>query len=379
MTDIEQWLRAHFSEMESSLAELVGLNSFTTNIEGGQRVANRLVQLFTMDGLECERVGGRHCADHLVFRSIGRSSASPVALIGHLDTVFPPGTFEGYTTEGSFRRGAGVLDMKGGLVVMAYALKALAVTVGLDAVPPVRVIVVADEEVGSPHGAEIVRREVAGCGAALVFESGRALDAIVTRRKGTGNAVARATGRAAHAGNSYWEGANAIWALAKFVDKAQGLSSRTSGVTVNVGVISGGTSKNTVPAEAEAELDLRFHTAADAADLWSSLDAIAAECGTEGCRVWVDRKPGRQPMETTDATRRLLEAYAACARSVGLGSREAELQGGGSDGNTAADMGIPTLDGLGPRGRNFHTPDELIEVETLVPKAAAAALYLRGA
>src|SRR5262249_37909477 len=159
--------------------------------------------------------------------------SKPVGLIGHLDTVFPPGVFEGYRVDADLRRGPGVLDMKGGLVVVAWALKALAQTVGLAAVPPLRVIIVSDEEVGSFEGGPIIQRELAQAQAALVFESGRANDDIVTSRKGTGNLDVTARGKAAHAGNQHQDGANALWALARFVDRAQGLTDYARGITVN--------------------------------------------------------------------------------------------------------------------------------------------------
>jgi glutamate carboxypeptidase len=357
--------------MEAALAALVEHNSFTGNREGGQRVVRVLEDVFAMPGLEAERVGSERFADHLVFRSRGRAGVSPIALIGHLDTVFPPGTFEGYRIDGTLRRGPGVLDMKGGLVVIAWALKALATTVGLDALPPLRLVIVSDEEVGSPEGAPLLRQVIAGCQAALVFESGRANDAIVTERKGTGSATATAKGKAAHAGNAYWEGENAIWSLAQFVDRAQRLSDKKTGVTVNVGTIAGGTAKNTVPAAAKAELDLRYPTQALAQSLWTQL-----ETATRELNVKVEAGPGRLPMEKQAGTDALVKKYGQCAHAHGLSADEAPRQGGGSDGNTAASMGIPTIDALGPRGRFFHTPDEYIEVETLISRAQALADFL---
>ncbi len=376
MRDAVTWLNDQLPAMEAALAALVEHNSFSGNREGGQRVVRLLEEVFAMPGLEGERIGSERFADHLVFRSKGTPGVAPLALIGHLDTVFPPGSFEGYRVDGALRRGPGVLDMKGGLVVIAWALKAVANSVGLDAIAPLRLVIVSDEEVSSPEGAPLIRHVVAGCQAALVFESGRANDAIVTERKGTGSATAQAKGTPAHAGNAYWEGANAIWALSRFVDRAQQLSSRESGVTVNVGVVSGGTSKNTVPAEARAELDLRYPTQALADGLWTRLTAATLELGVAGAEVSVEKGPGRLPMEKLPGTASLLERYAGCARAHGLGADEAPRQGGGSDGNTTAAMGIPTLDALGPRGRHFHTPDEYLEVETLIPRAQALAQFL---
>lgn len=378
MGDQAAWLEQQLPAMEAALAALVEQNSFTGNREGGQRVVRLLEELFSMPGLAVERVPSERFADHLVFRSTGKPGEAPIALIGHSDTVFPPGSFEGYRVDGALRRGPGVLDMKGGLVVMSWALKAVARSVGLAALPPLRVVVVADEEVGSPEGAGVIRQAIAGCQAALVFESGRANDAIVTQRSGTGSVTARATGKAAHAGNAYWDGANAIWALSRFIDRAQAISSREKGVTVNVGVVSGGTSKNTVPAEAKAELDLRAPTKALADEVWARLEAATKELAVDGASVTLQPGSGRVPMERQPGVDALVTRYAKCAHAHGLGADEAPRQGGGSDGNTAAAMGIPTIDALGPRGRHFHTPEEYIEVQTLVSRTQALAECLEG-
>src|SRR5688572_29272235 len=149
MTDAAKWLEGRLPEMEGALSSLVNVNSFTDNRDGGNRVGDLLAGIFELEGLALNRVKSERYADHVVFRSAGRAGAKPVGLIGHLDTVFPPGAFEGYRVDGDLRRGPGVLDMKGGLVVVAWALKALAQTKGLAALPPVRVVIVSDEEVGS--------------------------------------------------------------------------------------------------------------------------------------------------------------------------------------------------------------------------------------
>ena len=259
------WLADKQGAMLEAITPLVEQNSYTENPEGGRKVGAMLRATFAVEGLEVHVRPSERFADHLVFRSRGHlPNRGAVALVGHLDTVFPPGHYEGFRREGEMACGPGVLDMKGGLVVIAFALKALAATGGLDAVVPVRVVVVSDEEVGSPEGQGVITAAVSGSSAGLVFEAGRDADAIITRRKGTGGVTAVVHGRAAHAGNGHAEGANAIWTLARFVDRVQRLTDYGRGVTVNVGRISGGHSKNTVPDFAEAQLDLRFCTRATA-------------------------------------------------------------------------------------------------------------------
>lgn len=378
MTDAAKWLEGRLSEMEGALSALVNVNSFTDNKEGGNRVGDMLREVFAIDGLSAKVVPSTQYANHLVFSSAGRADAKPVGLIGHLDTVFPPGVFEGYRVDGDLRRGPGVLDMKGGLVVVAWALKALAATGGLSKLPPVKVIIVSDEEVGSFEGAPIIRTELAGAQAALVFESGRANDAIVTSRKGTGNLDVTAKGKAAHAGNNHQDGANAVWALARFIDKAQGFTDYKRGVTVNVGKITGGQGKNTVPDHATAELDLRFVTRADVEWLVKALFDAAAEAGASvpGTSLTCVGGANRLPMERTDANLKLFEAYAREAVKFGLAAGESPRVGGGSDACTTSAMGIASIDALGPRGKGFHTKDEHIEVNTLIPRAQALAALL---
>jgi glutamate carboxypeptidase len=374
--EVDRFIIARADAMEAELRELVSVNSFTENVEGGRKVGAMLAHSFAIKGLELAITPSKRFADHLVFASKGDASRKPIALIGHLDTVFPPGTFEGYKRDGDLARGPGVLDMKGGLVVVAYALRAIADVVGLAGIAPVRLVIVADEEVGSPEGQGIIQHAIAGASGALVFEAGRKGDAIITRRKGTGSMTAVAQGRAAHAGNNHREGKNAIWALARFIERAQALTDYACGVTVNVGVVSGGTSKNTVPDHAEAQLDLRFETIRDGEKLVSELETAALEHGVEGVVITVTGGVARKPLERTEESGKLAEAYAACAKACQLGGEEAGLIGGGSDASTSFAMGIASIDGLGPRGVGFHTKDEQIEVMTLVLKAQALARFL---
>ena len=372
------WLADKQKPMEDRIASLVEVNSFTENVEGGRKVGSMLRELFAIEGLAAATKPSTRFADHLVFASRANAGVPPVALVGHLDTVFPPDTFEGYRRDGDLARGPGVLDMKGGLVVVAYALQALAATGGLATATPVRLVIVSDVEVGSPEGQGVIWAGVEGSDAALVFEAGRMspLDAIITRRKGTGGIMARAFGKAAHAGANHKDGANALWAIARFVDRLQQLTDYERGITVNVGKITGGQGKNTVPDAGEAAIDIRFCSREDGDALVVEIQRAADEAAVPGTRIELEGGVARQPLERTEESAALMNAYAACARASGLGGDEAPLIGGGSDASTTSSMGIASIDGLGPRGAGFHTKDERIEVATLVPKAQALARFL---
>jgi glutamate carboxypeptidase len=336
-------LRTRGPEMLALARTWVEINSYTSNIVGVNAVGQQLAESFVMSSLSCTPIpGGDAFGTHLVWKTAAAATAAPILLIGHHDTVFPQGHFEGWVEDGGRVTGPGVLDMKGGLAIIRTTLAVMDAAGALAGLPLV-VISVADEEVGSPSSAPHLRELATGASCALVFESGRANDMIITRRKGVGAMTVVAHGKAAHAGNNHKDGANAIWALARFITAAQQLTSYERGITVNVGQISGGTSKNTVPERAECSLDIRYET-----------------------------------VERSAASAALRDEYAACARASGLGDGEAPLLGGGSDANTVAPLGVPAIDGLGPRGAGFHTTSEYVETASFVPKAEALLRFLWG-
>jgi len=369
-------LRARTTEMHAMARRWVEVNSYTANVEGVNRVGAMLREAFTLPSLSLTTIpGGELYGEHLVWRT--PATGAPILLVGHHDTVFPPGHFEGWREDGNRATGPGALDMKGGLAIIRAVLATLA-EAGVLASLPVVVVCVADEEVGSPSSAPHLRELANGAACALVFESGRAGDAIITRRKGVGAMNVVAHGKAAHSGNNHKDGANAIWALAKFVDAAQQLTDYARGVTVNVGQFTGGTSKNTVPEHASCALDLRYETVADAEALVAALRTAAEAAAIPGVQIAVSGGANRLPLERTPASAALRDEYAACAKAAGLGHGEAGLLGGGSDANTVAPLGVPAIDGLGPRGAGFHTTTEYVELDTFAPKAEALLRFLWG-
>jgi glutamate carboxypeptidase len=223
-----------------------------------------------------------------------------------------------------------------------------------------------------------------------VFEAGRVNDLLVTRRKGSGLFTVTAHGKAAHAGNRHQEGVSAIWALSLVIPRIEGLTDYARGVTASVGLIEGGSAKNTVPDLAAAHLDARFSTEADALAFRRALEAIvarpfeglgeiAAPARLRGATFTLSGGMSRPPMEPTEATLGLLSRYGAIAAEVGLKSGEAPLQGGGSDGNLLAAAGVPTLDGLGPFGEYFHETREWCSLESLARRTEALAIFLSEA
>jgi glutamate carboxypeptidase len=373
-------IAARAAAHESLLRAWVEQNSYSANRSGCDAMAAMLEEAFSFGGLRVSRVApadGTY-GEHVVIETPAAASApSHVLCIGHHDTVFPPGAFEGYRREGDVARGPGVLDMKGGLLVVRAALEALDDAGALGDLA-LKLVSVSDEEVGSPTSAALVRSLARGARAALGFESGRENDTIITARKGTGSARLVAHGRAAHAGNAHAEGANAIWALARFIDRAQALTDYSRGLTINAGVVRGGQAKNTVPEHAEALVDLRFLELTDGEALEGRLRAIAddAAASVPGTRIDLERKSWRLPLVRTDASASLARDYGVHQIASGLAAGECPLQGGGSDAANAAAEGVPAIDGLGPRGAGYHTKAEHIFVSTLWMKAEALVRFL---
>jgi glutamate carboxypeptidase len=354
-------------------------NSYSGDLAGVNAMGDLLVADFDLPGLHVKRHPGREVGDHLVFTTDAWASAEPsdrIILVGHHDTVFPPGSFECFELDGDRLQGPGVLDMKGGLVTIHLALKTLA-SLGALAALPLAFVCVGDEEIGSPESASILKEVARGAGGALVFEAGRAEDAIITRRKGTGALRVSVKGKAAHAGNHHKEGVNAILAISHFVVGVQKLTDYDKGVTVNVGTISGGEARNTVPHHAECQIDFRLLSAADGEELVEKVKALAAQTAkATGTEIDVQGGVRRLPLERSEASAELCERYAMAAKASNLGYGEADLIGGGSDASTVSNLGVPAIDGLGPRGSGFHTHDEHIEVSSLALRAEALLRFL---
>ncbi len=380
------------------LRRLVEQPSFTAAKDDVEAAAAIVDDAARELGMVVERVPDARgeFADHRIYRTPAtRELAKSLALVGHIDTVYPRslGFLDFVRDEGDagletgdIVRGPGVLDMKSGLTAILGAIAAVQRVLGrrADALP-LRFVCVSDEEVGSPSSEPIYRGLSSRLTGALVFEAGRDRDLVVTRRKGGGMFELVVHGKAAHAGNDHASGVNAIHALALLVPRIEALTDYARGVTVNVGVISGGTSKNTVPARASALVDTRFDTLADAERTIAALRALAARPFAP--RDWAPARlravtaelggsMTRPPMEANEDTQALRRRYELHAASVGLGVGEAPRQGGGSDGNLLAAYGVPTIDGLGPFGKHFHDVQEWSSLASLAKKTQALACLL---
>jgi glutamate carboxypeptidase len=295
-------------------------------------------------------------------------------LVGHMDTVFDPGTAaeRPYRSDGRRAHGPGVTDMKAGLLAGIHAIGALQEA---GERPAVTFVANPDEEIGSPFSTPVIRGLAPEHDAVLVLECARANGDIVSARKGIADYHVTITGRAAHAGVEPEKGRSAILEAAHQVLALHDLNGRWPTVTVNAGVIRGGTRPNVVPERCELQVDLRAATvgAFDAAA--AEVERIAASPTVPDVRAELWRTAGHPPMEKTAASARLVELAVSIARELGFELGDAAT-GGASDANTTAALGIPTLDGLGPVGGDDHSVDEWLDLESVVPRTTLLAILM---
>ncbi len=364
--------------MWTLLADLVAINSGSTNLAGIRRVGEACVSFLTNLGFDVTLTGSADGPSHLIARTRAQETTpgKRLLLLSHMDTVFPPESplQRLALTEGG-GTGPGVTDAKGGIVCLLFALRALASVRPLTTVP-ISVVLVGDEERGSPTARALLEEEASRHDLALVFEPARRSGAIVKARKGTAHVTLTTYGKGAHPGAAPEAGANAIVALAEKILAIHALQDSSRGLTVNVGVISGGTVTNRVPEEAEARIEFRYWQAADAEAIVGRIREIAAAPSIPGVRAEVRVRMGRPAWPENPSSTALAEFWIRQATRLGL-PLTAEATGGASDGNLTAAFGLPTLDGLGPEGGDQHTETEFIVRSSLLTRSqlASTALY----
>jgi glutamate carboxypeptidase len=291
-----------------------------------------------------------------------------------MDTVFDPGTAaeRPFAIDGEgVAHGPGVTDMKSGLLAGLYAVKAL---VAVGRLPFERLTYIAnpDEEIGSPTSTPHIRAVAAETDVCLVLECARANGDIVSSRKGILDARITVHGRAAHAGVEPEKGRSAILAAADLVTRLHALNSRWDGVTINVGVIGGGTRPNVVGERCTLEVDIRAVRRADLEAAEAEIRAMLATLVVPDVTADLEPMARWWPMEKLERSGRLVEHAQAIARRLGFEVADAAT-GGASDANTTSGMGVPSIDGLGPIGGMDHSPAEYLEIASVVPRTALLA------
>ncbi len=363
-------------QMMEMLAALVGIESPTED----PAAVNHCVQLtegwIKAIGGSSRRSKKTTVGDVLVGRFGPARAGKPLMLLGHLDTVWPLGTLQKmpYRVRAGRVWGPGVLDMKAGVVMALTALRVLAETARLTR--PVILLLNSDEETGSDHSRALTETLARQCAAVYVLEPAQGLaGAYKTARKGVANYELRVRGVAAHSGVDFAHGHSAILELGRQIERASAFTDLGRGITVNAGVIGGGTRSNVVAAEAWAEFDVRVARAADAPRVDRRFRALRPV--DRKCTLEVTGGLNRPPMERTTGTVSLFRRAQTAAAELGFALQEAST-GGGSDGNFTSALGIPTLDGMGAVGEGAHADHESILLEALVPRTALLAAMLGG-
>jgi glutamate carboxypeptidase len=302
-----------------------------------------------------------------------RSSRKPVLLLGHLDTVWPLGTLSKMPWREADHRywGPGVLDMKAGVVMALAALNTLR---ELKLARPAILLLNSEEEVGSPISRAITERLALESAAVLVLEPAQGL-AYKTARKGVGHYYVEVTGVAAHSGVDFERGHSAILELAKLIQTISGFTNLARKLTVNCGVIAGGTRSNVVASSAHCEVDVRIAKASDAAYVEKLFRGL--KVSDPHCKLAITGGINRPPMERKAGTIALFKKARSLAAEIGFNLEEAAT-GGGSDGNFTAALGVPTLDGMGAVGEGAHAAHESVIIEHLVPRTALLAAMIAG-
>jgi glutamate carboxypeptidase len=370
--DVRARLEPSLEAMTGLLGDLVRTESPTDDPAGLARVAGVLADLFGEFGSVTRHPIGPGGASHLTLSVPGaRPELPPVLVLGHYDTVWPTGTIERLPCRvaDGLLTGPGCFDMKGGLVLLYYAIRELR-ELGRRPRRTMRILINCDEEVRSRTSRELIGEAATGAAAAFVLEGPLPGGGLKTARKGVGIYRLEIEGRAAHAGIEPGKGASAVVELAHQVQALDGLGDPRRGTTVNVGVASGGTRANVVAASAHADIDVRVTTQAEADRIGRALGELRPVL--PGTRVTVIADLARPPMEPTAASTRLFVGAQAIAAGMGI-----ELAGGGtggaSDANLVVAMGVPALDGLGPVGGGAHADDEYVQVGSMPWRAALIA------
>jgi glutamate carboxypeptidase len=314
---------------------------------------------------------------HLVceFQLPGRRKSGQILALGHSDTVWPMGTLRSMPFREAEGRlwGPGVLDMKSGVVFFLFAIQALR---DLDIPVPSKVLLQlnSDEEVGSESSRPLTERNAARSKAVLVLEPGTGLTGkLKTARKGVGDFTVTVRGKASHAGVDFPAGASAVLELARQIERIAEFTDLKRGITVNPGVIAGGTRTNVVAAEARVDVDIRVLRLRDAPRLEKKFRSLRPV--DRRCKLEVTGGLNRPPMERSEGIVYLFKTAQAIGREIGV-ELEESLTGGGSDGNFTAALGIPTLDGLGGVGEGAHAANESILVDRIADRTAVLAKLL---
>ena len=377
---ITDWLASQRQAMIDLLRDVVNIDSGSYDKDGVDAVGARFERHFSEHGIPSRREGHGTFGDaiHAEVAKPG-SNEKPVLLMGHRDTVFGKGEAgkRPFTIKDNRAYGPGVADMKSGLVMNVFVATAFHKFGGSP--HPIKLLITSDEEIGSPSSRPVIEREGRAARAVFNSEPGRPTGNVVTSRKGGIFMHVAITGKAAHSGANFAAGVSAIGELAHKIIQIHALTDLTKGITLNVGLVSGGQSVNTTAPYAEGQIDMRYVDPKDRATVMAEIERIVATPSVPGTSAVLTIKGEFVPVVQSESSKALFEGYQAAAKQAGLTTLQGEFSGGCADSGFTAAVGTPTICGVGPVGGLAHSPEEYLELDSIVPRAQALALaILRG-
>jgi glutamate carboxypeptidase len=375
-SQITAWLAGQQEAMIAMLREMVDTDSGSYNKPGIDAVGAIVQRFMASHNIPVETIRQQKHGDCLrasvPWDGPAGNAGGNIVLMGHRDTVFPDGEAQRrpFTIRDGAAYGPGVADMKAGLVMNCFVLAAFAKFGGSPA--PLVGLFTGDEEIGSPEGRTVIENEAKRARAVFNSEPGRVSGNVVTGRKGGVFMQFRITGKAAHSGGAFTEGISAIEELARKIQAVHALTDLERGITLNVGLVRGGQSVNTVAPWAEGEIDLRYINPEDKDDIMARIGAIMARSEVPGTSTELTIRGEFLPLTQSPAAKKLFEIYVSSAADTGFRT-DGEFTGGCADSGFTAAAGAPTICAVGPVGGKAHSPDEFLKLDTLTQRAQACA------
>ncbi|MBS0243993.1 MAG: M20 family metallopeptidase [Proteobacteria bacterium] len=362
--------------MLALLEEVVNIDSGSYDKAGVDAVGQRFIRFFEQEGMSVRVEPVAELGDAIHIRLDDQpTNEKPILLMGHRDTVFPKGEAKRrpFRIADGKAYGPGVGDMKGGLVLNAFVLAAFKRFGGNPV--PLAGLITSDEEIASPACRPIIERTAKEARCVFNSEPGRPSGNVVTGRKGGVFMKFEVFGKAAHSGGNFEKGISAIGEIAHKIVKLHALTDLPRGITVNVGLVSGGQSVNTTAPHAEGRIDLRYVKPADRSYALDAIQRIIDAPTVPGTTAKLEILGEFAPLTKPPGSEELFSTYVDAAASAGL-TVAGEFSGGCADSGFTTGVGCPTICATGPVGANAHTPEEFLEVATLVPRAQAMALAI---
>ena len=370
------WLAANAGAMLGLIEEVVNIDSGSYDKAGVDAVGDRFIRHFQERGF-VTRIEPHETYGNAIHIRLDEtpSNEKPILLMGHRDTVFPKGEVarRRFHIENGRAYGPGVCDMKAGLVMNAYVLEAFKRFGGAPA--PLAGLITSDEEIASPSSRPVIERAAREARCVFNSEPGRPTGNVVTSRKGGIFLRCEVFGRAAHSGGNFEKGISAIGEIAHKIVALHALTDLNRGLTLNVGLVSGGQSVNTTAPHADGRIDLRYVKPADRAPALAAVQRIIDTPTVPGTTAKLEILGEFAPLAQSAGSEALFGTYASASKDLGL-IVAGEFSGGCADSGFTAGVGCPTICAVGPVGGNAHTAEEYLEIATIVPRAQALALAI---